>query len=375
MKEWRNYVNGLPVADRKYASQGSADLASQATDLQNQVNKLGLNKSKRIGKGLPGAPMDIINDIINGIKSLAPEWIPKPVQDAVDFTVNIGKQVKQSGTSMKNLLRLPATKDAIFDITGNTGVTAAGYVADFLELVGFGKFKNNKKLIAYTKKSQPFKQFKSGKFQDTVNAFREYAKTRPEPKTQAEFIKMIQDQANAHQMEGGAPKLSRTAANRNLTKPPAPTDTKAVRTWVEYFKGWAEWVQQTYNYFSDRADTAILALESAPMDRVIKQAPQIQDKDIAKKISNITRVVFPAASKKADDVMKAVNTATGSGKFKNLRRLALHGKGSREDLANPNVKKDSSGMPLSYYLERADVAEQSGSQPKDVIDGVKKLMR
>ena len=330
-----------------------------------------------LGEGLPFAPMDIVNDVINGVKSLAPDLIPKPIQDAVNFTVDIGRKVKESGTSMKNLLRLPATKDAIYDITGNTGVTAAGYVSDFLELVGFGKFKNNKKLIALTKKSKPFKQFKSGKFQDTINEFREYAKSRPEPKTQAEFIKMIQDQANAAQMQGGAPRLSRNAANRALTKPPAPTDAKAVRTWTQAFKDWAEWVQQTYNYFSDRADTAIIALESAPLNRVIKQAPQIQDKEIAKKIADVTRVVFPAASKKADQLQKAaaavgVETKDGAGrkglKTKFLSRLAMHGMGSREDLANPNVKKDSSGMPLSYYLERADVAEQSGSQPKNVID-------
>jgi hypothetical protein len=106
--------------------------------------------------------------------------------------------------------------------------------------------------------------------------------------------------------------LKRQKAIRNLTKKPGV----ASQTWAETWAEWSKWIVDTYQTLEAKAPIVISAFESPAMTSLIKTTPAIQDKEIGKKIANVTRVIFPEASKKVkplDDKKDAPAEAPATG--------------------------------------------------------------
>ena len=420
LQEWQDYYFGLPKELQKFASQGSEDLAAESEELQNRVDRFLFDQRQKklreerdltgnaepslaeMGSEVPvKADVDEVLDVVDSAKGYAnafgiSNFIPDGIKKGAEKAVELGKKVKSIATDARKLLQTPAVvakAEASFPGFGKVGVNA---ISDFMELVGFGRFKDSKKVISMVKRSKPFKQYSSGKFPETVDAFRKYASKRKTAKSPAELKQILQKQMEdvrdfASEYTGSAALksgLKRQKAIRNLTKAPGV----ATKTWAETWAEWSKWIVDTYLTLEAKAPIVISAFESPAMTSLIKTTPAIKDKEIGKKIANVTRVIFPEASKKVkplddkkDAPAEAPAEAPATGGAGVQRRpggfnIGAIGKLVGNELFNPeSVLRKGKGLDkslgLEYYLNRIKTLENAGHMTKAEADAKRKEYR
>jgi hypothetical protein len=114
MQEWSQYVFSLSVEDRKkYASEGSADLASQAAELQNRADRMAFDlrqKARSSGSGGAMCGAGLIEDVGSFVGVLGGE-LKNVAQKGIDFY----NKAKPIATGVRKVLQLPPMKKIMKD--------------------------------------------------------------------------------------------------------------------------------------------------------------------------------------------------------------------------------------------------------------------
>lgn len=379
LQEWQDYYFGLPKELQKFASQGSEDLAAESEELQNRVDRFLFDQRQKklreerdlAGKGLKEdalagieaiMDLDVVNKTISTFGNIVKPLVPTAAYDAIEKVGQFGSKMKNIATDVRKSLQSPQVIEKVRSRTSppELGEKILTSVTDFMELVGLGRFKGSKDVVRKIMKSKPFKQYNSGEYGETIDAFRKYAQTRGNPTSSAELKAMLKKQAkDAKSLVGSAKKLKPSIAK--LTAPPADVTAKTAitptkRTWAEYFKEWSDYVTKIYKELEKGAPTLVMAMESKPMDNLLKRTERPQ---IGREIADVTRVIFPAATKdlpKPKELGAADGATDGAGRY-------MNGKGLDKSLG------------LEYYLNRIKTLEDSGHMTKEAADAKRKEYR
>jgi len=288
-EEWSNYVFSLPVELRKFASEGSADLASEAAELQNRVDRMEFDKRQKKRSG--GRMMDVqppsggrscggkrgaglIEDVQGFVGVLGGE-LKNVAQKGIDFY----NKAKPIATGVRKVLQLPAMKKILKDSLGDQTANTVNSVTNFMQMIGLGKYSKDATFQKKVGASKSYKEYASGEYSGAAKIFERLAPGRD---VNQDVKKALQEQKKRLQQ------LKKKYAGSGMT---------GGATLFEKAEKWANQAIQFYNKIAAKAPDFYQVLNAPDTEDLLKEAYPA-DPQIGKKIAGAIKFVFPNAGGK-----------------------------------------------------------------------------
>jgi hypothetical protein len=353
-QEWGNYVFSLPVELRKFASDGSADLASEAAELMNRVDKMEFDKRQKKRSG--GRMMDIqppsggrscggrrggaaVDDAINFVKSVAENpLVPQAGRDIAQKGVDFYNKAAPVAKAVREVLELPPMQKAIKKVLGDQTANTITSVTNFMKLIGLGKYSSDATFQKKVGASKSYKEYASGKYSGAAKIFEKLAPGRD---VNTDVKKALQEQKKRLQQ------LKKQYAGSGLT---------GGKTFLETAAEWADRALKFYNNIAAKAPDFYDVLNAPATENLLKQIPGGPPSNTGKEIAKAIKFVFP-------NVGKGKGGAACCGDCEGSCRDCKKGSGILEDMGR------AFGVPQAAQMEMKSIGP---SQALGMVKGGRK---